>query len=124
MSSYDHPNHVITREAFFLTVAGNAAKSARWSPYQKCVLKRVQAQVVTAGTSATTGNKLDIYHGTTSIGSITLGTSTASTIGTASLNETISGAGADQVYVQNGTDATGVSNVTYVFQVLPDAADA
>lgn len=116
--AYDDPDYTIRREQSMLTVAGNAAVSARMINFQKMRLKKVHARVVTAGTSA--GHALNIYHGTTSIGAISLGTSAAgATASSAALNRTVDSL--EQVNIVNGTDATGVAVVNYEFETLPDA---
>lgn len=122
MSRYDHPNNIVTRETYLgLTTAGNGGISAYWAPYQKCVVKFVIAQVKIAGTSAGAGAKVDIKHGTTSIGSITLATNTINQISTATLNETMTGGATDYLAFTNGTDASSVVALSLVWQVLPDA---
>ncbi len=119
--SYDNPNYTMRREQSFLTVAGNAAVSARMINFQKMRLKKVHARVVTAGTSA--GHAVNVYHGTTSIGSISLGTSAAGSTGSsAALNRTVDSL--EQVNIVNGTDATGVAVVSYEYEVLPDASQS
>ncbi len=119
--AYDTPNHTIRREQAFLTVAGNAAVSARMINFQKLRLKKVHARAVTAGTSA--GHAVNVYHGTTSIGAISLGTSAAGSTGsTAALNRTVESL--EQVNIVNGTDATGVAVVSYEYEYLPDGTQS
>lgn len=115
--AYDHPNHIIRREQSFLTVAGNGTSSARMLNFQKLRLKKVHARVVTAGTAA--GHALNVYHGTTSIGAISLGTSAAGVTGSsAELNRTVESL--ELLAITNGTDATGVALVSYEYEYLPD----
>ena len=67
--AYDSPNSTVRRE-FFAGESGGAATTeySKFRSFQAARLKAVQVAVTTAGTAAT--HKLDIYHGTTSIGSI------------------------------------------------------
>lgn len=122
---YANSNCAIRRECPMETVAGAAAVSAKFSVFQKSKLVAVHAVVSVAGTSAGAGNSLVITHGTTAIGTFTLGTSTAgasfSLTGT-NLNRTL--ASFDRVTATNGTDATGRAIVIYEYQVLPDATQS
>ncbi len=119
--AYDSPNHTIRRETSHLTVAGATTESARMISFQRMRLKKVHAHVVTAGTATT--HALNIYHGTTSIGAIAIGTATAlSTFSSAALNRTVESL--ERVAVRTGADAAGVCVVSYEFEVLPDAAQS
>lgn len=109
--NYDHPSY-ITRQLVPLgnTTAGANGTSCRTSFPIAMRIRNASVTVVTAGTSATTGNKVDIYNGTSSIGSVTLGTNTAGYVGTSGdLNSTL--AVGTVLACKNGTDATGVANV-------------
>ena len=119
--AYDSPEYAVRREQSHLTVAGATTESARIMSFQRLRLKKVHAQVVTAGTATT--HALNIYHGTTSIGSISLGTSAAGSTGSsAALNRTVDSL--EQVNIVNGTDATGVAVVSYEYETLPDASQS
>lgn len=118
--AYDNPNALVRRDANFLSVAGNGTVGGRFWTFQKRRLKAVHALVVTAGTSTSPGHALTIKNGTTSIGLLALGTQTAGSI--------VSATGLDAsvpastlLSVTNGTDATGVANVTYEYHYEYDA---
>lgn len=117
--SYDDANSTVRREAFAGEAGGAATTEyTKFRSFQAAKLKKVHAIVTTAGT--TTGHGLGVYHGTSSIGSITLGTSAAG-VGAASatLNETL--ASYDQVSVKTLADATGKAHVIYEYEISPDA---
>lgn len=115
---YDHPNCVVRRESSHTSVAGNGTASCRFAHFQKMRLHAVHVQVVTAGTTA--GHQAVIRDGTTVLGTATLGTSAAGTkVKLANLNRIVESG--KMLSATNGTDATGVHQVTYEYQVLPDA---
>lgn len=117
--TYSDANSTIRREHCTPpTTAGATTEGAKFRAFQKLRLKAAHAVVVTAGTAA--GHGYDVYHGTTSIGTIALSTSTASTIASsATLNRTV--ASLEQMSVKSLSDATGVAQIVYEFEVLPDA---
>lgn len=118
---YDHPNAIIRRESSHTSVAGNGAASCRFAHFQKMRLHAVHVQVVTAGTSA--GHNAVIRDGTTVLGTATLGTSAADTkVALTGLNREV--ASGNMLSATNGTDATGVYQVTYEYQVMPDASQS
>jgi hypothetical protein len=117
--SYADPNATIDRE-FFAGEAGGGATTeyCKFRSFQAAKLKAVHVAVTTAGTA--TAHKLDIYHGTTSIASISLSTSTAGTLANSStLNEDL--AAMDQVSVKTGADVVGKAHVVYEFVASKDA---
>lgn len=124
MTPYSDPNHSIRREFFAgESTAGATTESCKFRTFQKMKLKKVHAVVTVAGTSATTGNKLDIYNGTTSIGSLTMGTSIAGvSVSSLVLDSAVAALG--QISVKTGTDATGKSHVIYEYQVDHDATQS
>lgn len=117
MGSYADPSAIITRE-YNAGAAGGGATSfyGKFRSFQAAKLKKVHAVVLTAGTATT--HKLDVYHGTTSIGTIALSTNTG-VFHSATLNEDL--ASMDEVSVKTGADATGVAHVVYEYDVSPDA---
>ena len=120
--SYDDANSAVRREVF-AGEAGGAATTEydKFRSFQASKLKKVHAVVTVAGT--TTGHGLGVYHGTTSIGSITLGTSTAgSAAASATLNEPL--AAYDQILVKTLADAAGKAHVIYEYEALPEAVKA
>lgn len=119
--SYDHPAYLARFPVVFGDTTAGASGTGLITNFPVATkLRNVTATVKVAGTSATTGNKVDIFVGTTSVGSITLGTSAAQVVGTSGdLNQTI-GAGT-AVYFKNGTDATGTARLTGEMSLAPDA---
>jgi hypothetical protein len=118
-ASYSEANASVRRENFAGEAGGGAATEyAKFRSFQKAKLKAVHAAVTVAGTAA--GHKLDVYHGTTSIGSIALGTSAAGVLAdSATLNEAL--ASMDQVSVKTGADTVGKAHVIYEYEVDHDA---
>lgn len=117
--SYDNPDFVVRRE-HFAGEAGGAATTeyTKFRSFQAARLKKVHVVASVAGT--TTGHGFNVFHGTTSIGSIVLGTQTAGSVGhSALLDRTL--ASMDQVSVKSLADAAGKAHVVYEFEVTPDA---
>lgn len=125
----DHPSYLTrVQNPLGKTTAGANGTALITSFTNNQRIRNVSANVITAGTSATSGNQLIIYclgtcttfsasnvatqgTGTTSLGVIVLGTSAANAVATSGdLNATLN-AGA-LLFVKNGTDATGVAAVT------------
>jgi hypothetical protein len=113
--NYDHPSY-ITRVMDVLgpTTAGANGTSFLLGYPTGMRIRRVSAAVKTAGTSATTGNVIMpmILTGTvtTTLGTMTIGTSTANTIvQLADVNATLPVG--SLLFFKNGTDASGVSNL-------------
>lgn len=119
--AYDDPDFQIVREHCATTVAGATTEGAKFRHFQAMRLKKVHAAVVTAGTATTHG--YDVYHGTTSIGQILLGTSTAGAVGhSALLNRAVGSM--EQVSVKSLADADGVAQIVYEFDVRYDSAQS
>lgn len=117
--SYDSPDFT-TRFEHFAGEAGGAATTeyGKFRRFQAAQLKKVHAVVTTAGTATT--HKLDVYHGTTSIASIALSTSTAGSTGSTSLLDRRLES-LDQISVKTGADAVGKAHVIYEYETEPDA---
>lgn len=118
--SYTAANANVRREHCAGEVGGAATTAyGKFLAFQKCKLKAVHARVTTAGTATTA--KLDVYNGTTSIGTLALSTSTAgSTFSSATLDSAIAALGSAEV--RTGADATVKAIVTYEYQVDHDAS--
>ena len=117
---YDHPSY-LTRQQICIgkTTAGNGTVSLQFSPLSTLRIRNVSAAVVTAGTSA--GHILTIKNGTTSVGAITLSTSAAGVVGTSGdINVTL--AAGSNLSITNGTDATGIAQVTLEAFLDPSAS--
>lgn len=121
MRSYSEGNSSVRREAAFITTAGATTEGAKFRSFQKMKLVKVHAAVITAGTATTMG--FDVYHGTTSIGTIALSTSTAGvTASSALLNRAVGSL--EQVSVKSLADATGVGHIVYEYQVDHDSTQS
>lgn len=117
--AYDDPDFSIRREYFAGEAGGGATTEyGKFRSFQAARLKAVHAVVTTAGTATT--HKLDVYHGTSSIGSIALSTAAAGVTATSgALNAAL--AALDQVSVKTGADAVGKAHVVFEYEVTADA---
>lgn len=117
---YDHPNILVRREHFGGEAGGAATTEyCKFRHFQAMKLKAAHAVVTVAGTS--TAHAFDVYHGTSSVGSISLGTSTAGgTASSATLDEVC--ASLDQVSVKSVADATGKAHIIFEYHADTDAA--
>lgn len=120
--AYDDPDFLVRREAFGGESGGGATTEyCKFRSFQKMRLKAVHAVVTVAGTATT--HALNIYHGTSSIGAISLGTSAAGVTASSSvLDEEC--AALDQISVKTGADAAGKNHVIYEYEVTPDAVQS
>lgn len=120
--NYDHPMYV-KRDLIRIPNVGGAATTA----YGKTVpvnrpgrVRKWNAIVITAGTATT--HAVNLYVGTTSIGSISLGTSAANTIVEGSdVNTTVPESSLGWIEVRSGADAAGIAGVTIEYELTPDA---
>lgn len=118
--SYDHPNYTVRREAHQTTVAGNGT-ILYFRHYQKIRLKAVHAAVAVAGTAAT--NTFVVKSGTTALGTFALSTSTQGVTSSIDVTDTDVDA-LGELSITGGADATGVAEIIWEFEVLPDAAQS
>jgi len=120
--NYDHPSYIVRQILHFpATTAGANGTSGLTALPWDIRVHNMSAVVVTAGTSATSGNKVFLLAGTASqAGSdISLGTSVANTVGTSGdINVKVTAG--TVLSVKNGTDATGVARVTLEYNISPD----
>jgi hypothetical protein len=116
---YDGPDYQIRREYFFRDVGGvGQYEYAKFRSFQASRLKKVHAIVTVPGTSDEHG--FDIYHGTTSIGTILLGTKTVDEIAHSELlDEKLPSL--DQISVKSLDDAAGHAQIVYEYEITPDA---
>lgn len=114
MPKYDDPQYTAVREIAVQSKAGNAAV-VKFALFSDAVLKRARATVLTAGTSAVTGSYLDVLIGTTSVGRIALGSSTAGAVVDSDFADTVVPAGTT-VELLCGTDATALALVVFEYQ--------
>lgn len=113
---YDHPNILVRREHSIIATAGATTAFGKIRNYQAMRLKGAHATVITAGTNA--GHGYDVYSGTTSVGTIPLGTATAGSTVSVDLSNAAVAAG-DYMEIKSLVDATGIAEV-----VLEYGADA
>ena len=120
--AYSDANYTVRREACSVpTTAGATTEGAKFRSFQKVLLKKVHAAVITAGTNA--GHGYNVFNGTTSIGTISLGTSgTNVTASSGLLNSEVPALG--QMSVKSLVDATGVAQIVYEFEVQHDAVQS
>lgn len=117
-NSYNDANAKERREYAAIAAAGATTEACKFRSFQKMKLKSVHACSVIAGTATTHG--YDVYHGTTSIGTIALSTSAAGVVAHSNLlNEAV--ASMEQVSVKSLADATGSAHIVYEYQVDHDA---
>lgn len=120
--AYDDPDYQIRREHCCPpTTAGATTEGSKFRQFQAFKLKKAHAIVITAGTATTHG--YDIYHGTTSIGTIALSTSTAGSVAHSALLDRAVGS-MEQVSAKSLADATGVAQIVYEFETATDAVQS
>jgi hypothetical protein len=120
-ASYNHPAYLARMNVTAISVAGASGTSGHLAFPFAVRLRNAVATVKTAGTSAGTGHKLDIYVGTASVGTIALNTLTAGQNGTTGDMNTLVPQGT-VVALKNGTDATGVAQIMYEYHIDPAAS--
>lgn len=120
--AYDDPDYQIRREQFAGEAGGAATTEyTKFRAFQATRLKKVHAAVTVAGT--TTAHGFDVYHGTTSIGTIALGTSTAGSQGhSALLDRSVNSL--EQVSVKSLADAAGKAHIVFEYEVTADAVQS
>lgn len=122
-NAYSEADVAIHRD-FSAGSAGGAATTAyaKFRTFRRAKLKNVHACVTVAGTS--TAHKFDVYIGTSSVGSIAVGTTAAGSmvsavpLVTGGLDQVIDGT--QQVTVKTGADATGTADIVYEYLNLHD----
>lgn len=109
---YDAPDRTIEREKHI--EAGGAATTAygKFRSLFAAKLTRVKAWVTTQGTAV--GHGFDVYVGTTSVGTIPLGTSAAETAVEVALN--VAAPAGSQVSVKSLADIVGKADVTIEYR--------
>src|SRR5262245_34805757 len=120
--SYDHPAFLARFPVLMgATTAGANGTSLEMNFPFATRIRNATATVVTAGTSAGTGHKGNLFVGTASVGTIALNTLTAGQTGTSGDMNTLIAA-STRLALKNGTDATGVARVAVEMQVDPSAS--
>jgi hypothetical protein len=120
---YDHPTCATVQQLTCNNVTGIASTTFQKILFhQKVKVLGIRSLVVTAGTNNAAG--VDIYNGTTSVGSITHGTDAALSVNSSGdLNVTVD-AGSFIDLRGKATSATMVNSYAIMYQVLPDDASA
>lgn len=109
---YDDSDHGVHREKFVEAAGGGATTSyAKFKSFYNVKLLRVKAWVTTAGTAA--GHLFDVYVGTSSVGSLAFGTSTAGVALSVTLNTEVPAETA--VTVKSGPDIVGKADILYEY---------
>lgn len=120
--AYDSPDYLIRREHCAPpTVAGATTESAKFRSFQAMKLKKVHAFVVVAGTAD--AHAFNVFHGTTSVGVLSTGTSTAGSIASSALLNLDVAAGV-QVSVKSLADVVGTAQIVYEYEVRSDAVES
>ena len=120
---YSDPNFAVRHEHCASVDAGGAATTeyCKFRSFQRAKLKKVHAAVTVAGTAG--GHAFDIFSGTTSVGSLALGTSAAGAeLSSLALNIVIEPM--DQVSVKSKADIVGKAQIVYEYEVLHDAVQS
>ncbi len=121
--AYDIPNATVRREYFAGSCGGDPTTVyGKFRSFQKMRLKKVHCVVTTAGT--TDAHALDVYSGTTSIGTVLLGTNTAGSVISSTSNLNTDFASMVQLSVKTKADGDGIADVTYEFEVQHDATQS
>jgi hypothetical protein len=125
--SYDSAAYNVRREYFAGEAGGGATTEyAKFRVFQASRLKKVHAFITTAGTATTHG--FNVFHGTTSIGTIALSTATANANALGGANSSAlldrALAAGDQVSVKSLADAAGKAHLIYEYEVTPDAVQS
>lgn len=131
----DHPSYIVRQQIFLgkSTATANGT-SQTYAPTNNMRIRNVSAVVTASGTSVTSGNSAIIVcsgtcttftsgigtqgTGTTTLGSIVLGSSAATFVGTSGDLNAVVNAGS-VLFIKNGTDATGAFNVALEAHVDP-----
>lgn len=118
---YISPNPNVRREHFGGEAGGaGTTEYAKFRHFQATRLANVHAYVTTAGTLTT--HALDVFQGTTSVGTMLLGTSAANTLVSASASSlALDFTSGEQMSVKTLADTVGKAHVVYEHHVSPGA---
>lgn len=110
---YDSADKTIERE-FVTAAAGGGATTTygKFRSFSDIKVLAVKAVVAVAGTAA--GHGFDIFSGTTSIGTIALGTSAADVVVTTDVNVDITAPGL--LSVKSKADTVGKADIVYQYR--------
>jgi len=107
--AYDSPEYAVNREYTGAATAGATTEFAKFRTFVAATLLNAAAVVVTAGTSSVHG--YDVYVGTSSVGTIPLGTKTAGESVSVAINAAVPALG--QFSVKSLADAAGVAAIIF-----------
>jgi thiamine monophosphate kinase len=121
--AYDHPAYLVPMHMGGANAAGANAVSSRFAAVTDMIAKSFSATVITAGTNtnATLALVKVLGTSTSTLGSVTLSTSVAG-VSTNVLCTASSISEGDVVWVQGGSDATGVFAVGLELYITPGAS--
>lgn len=116
---YTSPDYQINREACVGEIGGAASTVyGKFHAFAKIKLKAVHVRVTVAGTSAT--HAINVYIGTASVASTTLGTSTAGVTATIAVGSNVNSLQA--VELKTGDDAAGKVVASYEYEYQQGAS--
>lgn len=120
--AYDAPDYLIRREIHVPNLTGAASASLKkFHMFQAAKLKAVHGTIITAGTNAAAA--FDIYAGTTSVGSLAIGTNTAGSLVTSgAINAAIPQNGFIEIKGA-ANSATAVASLAIEYEVDPSATE-
>lgn len=124
LNSYDHPNFLVHREKSG-TVAAAVSSDVRFMHFQRARIRGIHLRVQVAGTATATPNdatiRWELYGpaGTTSFGGMFYSTNSVQHVMHGTVTTTV--AANQSVRAVKLLDATGVTDVYYEYEVLPDA---
>jgi hypothetical protein len=125
---YDHPTYTTRNYDSNTSVAGANAVGCKFATFTNQIAWSATAVVQTAGTSAGAGAAAIIQRvsgtSTTTLGTLTLGSSVANTVVSIPLSTTAGGVAllpGDVLRAVNGTDASSVYVLTYETSIAPGA---
>ena len=107
--SYDSADHIVCREYSAVATAAATTEFAKYRSFAAATLRNAAAVVLIAGTSSV--HAYDVYVGTSSVGTIPLGTKTAGETVSVAINAQIPALG--QFSVKSVADATGSAAIVY-----------
>ncbi|MBF0212372.1 MAG: hypothetical protein HQM00_02270 [Magnetococcales bacterium] len=120
---YMDPNHRVVREHHTATsTAGATTAGPAMRVFQKTIVKGVHAIAKVAGTVA--GHGFDVYNGTSSIGTLSLGTAAAEATASATLTGDTTIPAFGTLSVKSLADATGTAQFIFETQVAMDAVQS
>lgn len=125
IQAYDHPTFLVQQERTGTVVAA-ATSDARFMHFQKARIRGVHSRVRVAGTATATPDdatiRWELYGpgGTTSFAAHFYGTQSVQWVTHSTVTQTV--AANNSVRAVKLNDATGIVDVYYEYEVMPDAA--